>query len=64
MTVPPSDGLALVVKVKIWVKLAVTVVSPSMVTSQAPLPEHAPDQLEKMYPLDVIGVTVTWLPEA
>ena len=54
----------MLIKVKICVKLAVTALVPSMVTTQIPLPEQAPDQLEKIYPLDEIAVTVTWVPEA
>ncbi len=49
-TLPPSDGLALVVRAKICVKLPVTSWDEFMVTTQEPLPEQAPDQLENMYP--------------
>jgi hypothetical protein len=62
-SVPPSDGLALVVRLKICTKLAVTVWSSDMATTQVPTPEQESDQLEKIYPLDATGVTVTWVPE-
>lgn len=61
-TAPPSDGLALVVSVNTWRKLAVTDLSPSMVTRQDPLPEQAPDQAEKMYPPALLATIKTWVP--
>jgi hypothetical protein len=40
-------------------KVAVTDSSLSMSTTQAPLPEQAPPQLEKRNPADGVGVKVT-----
>ena len=64
--VPPADGLAVVVRDVVWegawTKLAVTVLSASMVTTHGPVPEHAPVQLSKAYPDSAVAVTVTSTP--
>ena len=49
---------------KVWTKLAVTVLSASIVTTHGPVPEHAPVQLEKAYTEAPVAVTVTWAPES
>jgi hypothetical protein len=50
------------VKVRRSTKLAVTVLSASMVTMHDLVPEHAPVQLEKAYTEVPVAVTVTWTP--
>ena len=60
---PPLEGLAVVVSVNCPVKLAVTLLLLSMVTTQEPEPEQSPDQLLKDHPELGEGVTVTWEPK-
>ena len=64
LIVPPALGLTAVVRVCVPtdVKLAVTVLSESRVTEQAPEPVQAPLQLEKAYPVLGVAVTFTIVP--
>jgi hypothetical protein len=52
------------VKLYIGVKVAVTDFAAFIVTVQVPVPEHAPDQPEKMDPLVAKAVKVTDFPDA
>ena len=64
MTVP--DPVLDFVTVKLYVvvaKVAVTDVAAVIVTVQVPVPEHPPDQPEKVYPLAAEAVKVTDVPE-
>jgi hypothetical protein len=54
---PPPD------EVGMRVKVAETEVAPDMVVVQEPVPEHAPDQPEKVYPEDGVAVRVIPVPE-
>ena len=45
----------------VW-KLAITVLSASMVKEQVPVPEQSPDQLVKVYPELAVAVTATSVP--
>jgi hypothetical protein len=46
----------------IAVKVALTVVGLNKLTSQAPVPEHEPDQPEKVYPVEGEAVRLTVVP--
>jgi hypothetical protein len=51
------------VRVGSWAKLAVTLLSLSMVTVHEPMPEQSPDQPVNVQPALAVWVTVTWVPE-
>jgi len=47
---------------RIGVNVAVTLWAPFIVTEQAPVPEQAPDQPEKLYPVEAEAVSATTVP--
>ena len=69
MTVPANVSVGTTVKIKSLPpppdveKVAVTDFAAVMVKVQVPVPEHAPDQPEKVYPLFAEAVKVTDVPE-
>ena len=63
MTVPAPVTDFVTVKLYTVVKVAVTDVAVAIVTVQVPMPEHAPDQPEKVDPLAAAAVKVTDVPE-
>ena len=48
---------------RLLAKVALTDFAAFIVTVQVPVPEHAPDQLENVYPLATEAVKVTAVPE-
>ena len=63
VTVPDPVPDFVTVKLYTGIKVARTAVAAVMVTVQKPVPEHAPDQPEKVYPLFADAVKVTDVPE-
>ncbi len=63
VTVPPPFPTLTTSKLKVCkVNVAVTVLAASIVTSQAPVPEHAPPQPVNVEPVAGVGVSVTTVP--
>ena len=65
VTVPAAVTEFVTIKLyAVVAKDAVTVVAAAIVTVQVPVPEHAPDQPEKVDPLVAEAVKVTDFPDA
>ena len=64
VTVPAPVTDFVTVKLYTGIKVAVTDVAAVIVTVQVPVPEHAPDQPEKVDPLAAEAVKVTDIPDA
>ena len=64
VTVPDPVPDFVTVKLYTGIKCARTAVAAVMVTVQTPVPEHAPDQPEKVDPLVAKAVKVTDVPNA
>ena len=63
MTVPEPVPDFVIVKLYTDINFALTVVAAFIVTVQAPVPEHAPDQPVNVDPLFAEAVKVTDVPE-
>jgi hypothetical protein len=59
---PPSPAMAELV-MGIGTKVAITDFATVIITLQVPVPEHAPDQPENLYPLLAWAVKITDTPE-
>ncbi|MES2098570.1 MAG: hypothetical protein V4569_02010 [Pseudomonadota bacterium] len=61
---PSFDTVSALLEAGIALKLAETVLACDSVTTQGPVPEHAPPQAVSWWPVAGVAVSVTLVPEA